>query len=79
MGDWISVDDRLPDEYGLVVAAYLYEFANDLDACVCYFRNGNFRLSKNGIDSLAVVDMTFKPTHWMPLPKPPKNKVANNE
>lgn len=78
MSEWISIEDRAPDEDSLVVvAAFLYGCWNEPDACVCNFYNGKFVLNTDGLeaenyDGGAVVKMTFTPTHWLPLPTPPK-------
>ena len=71
---WISVEDRLPEDGSLVVAAYHYEFTCEPDAAVCKFYNGNFQLNTDGLDAEnhdggAIITMNFKVTHWMPLPK----------
>jgi hypothetical protein len=76
MSEWISVEDRLPNEGSFVVAARMYDYC-DPDACVCDFLNGHFLLSTDGLlasnnDGGAEVEMDFKPTHWMLLPELPK-------
>jgi len=76
---WISVEDRLPEDDSFVVAAYHYGFTCDPDAAVCDFYNGGFQLNTDGLDAenhdgVATITMDFKVTHWMPLPKPPKEQ-----
>ncbi len=75
MSEWISVDDRLPDEDSLVVAARLYEHIDDPDACLCNFYHKIFSVNTDGLeasnfDGGAVITMTFEPTHWL-LVMPP--------
>ena len=77
MSNWISVEDRLPRDDSLVVAAYFYEHYRIPDAVVCNFYNGNFKLNTDGLEASnyfgeATITMEFKATHWMPLPEPPK-------
>ncbi len=67
--EWISVKDRLPefDEYVLAYCRIhgrflaTYEFIDEFDGQ----KYGNWR---NG-EELGILP----PTHWMPLPKPPKD------
>lgn len=60
---WISVTERLPEEYG----KYL--------CCVksCLFRDAAYQMIL-GYDQLGFFDGIFsmEVTHWMPLPEPPK-------
>jgi hypothetical protein len=58
MNKWISVKDKLPKNYHTVLTY-------DGDGCVilCYVGNGQF--IKRFED--------YIPTHWMPLPEPPKD------
>ena len=74
--EWISVEDRLPNEDSFVVAARIYDALGDIDACVCDFYHGQFFLNSEGLESSnydggALIVMDFKPTHWMPIPEPP--------
>lgn len=58
---WISVDERLPDENGrfLTVDKFGYEM-------VCYW-TGRFGWLASVCNKNAI-------THWMPLPEPPKGE-----
>lgn len=69
MGEWISVKDRLPKKYQYVLAAFpngemVVACVFDYDEDVVYWRVQ--------IDMGWESDMDFDPTHWMPLPEPPK-------
>lgn len=76
MSDWISVEDRLPKDGQLVVAAKVYEYSDEPDAAVCWFLNGIFvanneALEAENFDGGAVIQLDIEPTHWMTLPPPP--------
>lgn len=74
MSEWISVDEQLPNEDQLVVAARLYSHGTDPDAAVCYYFHGEFNLHTDGIeaDGNCIVVLDMATTHWMPLPEPPQ-------
>ena len=72
--DWISVEERLPEDEGKVLAYYGFD------------RNGNGNLSGMFIGTLVYycfdnrpswqhADLSLVVTHWMPLPEPPKEEV----
>ncbi len=69
MSEWISVEDRLPDNFGwfLVIDNYLPNCANITMGFYEY--EDSFAWlpidSRNDSDSMDI-------THWMPLPKPPE-------
>ena len=60
MSDWISVEDRLPDELQDVLS-----FAGYDGVFQSIYRAGNFKKSLVVWEHLSV-------THWMPLPEPPE-------
>ena len=65
MSEWISVDDRLPDE-GIDV------LVSDGDSfSVGYIEIGGSYFMLSNYDSYDVADISFNPTHWQPLPSPP--------
>ena len=56
-GEWISVEDRLPDKKGMYLV-YTNEGFVKLSFYAPYYGRVNFE--------------NWKTTHWMPLPEPPK-------
>jgi hypothetical protein len=56
--EWISVEDRLPKDYQLVI----------VDGGVARLQ-GDFWYSYTGSNGRFI---TWRVTHWMPLPEPPK-------
>lgn len=81
MSEWISVDERLPEENQYVVFASFYEcsWGVEFDSVIAgEFWNGSFYPDTNGLeasnyDGGATITLEMKPTHWMPLPEPPKD------
>ena len=64
--EWISVDDRLPEEKANCIVYYKHAFCEDenhVGICVCFYDGDEFQM-----DSLHEV------THWMPLPEKPKGE-----
>ncbi len=59
---WISVEDRLPESYKLVLITDKITWAIAFIHC-----EGDW-----WIDSEVSDMQTIKPTHWMPLPELPK-------
>lgn len=78
MSDWISIEERLPEEDQDVVFASFYNWSwsenMELDSVVAgYFRKGSFYPSTEGLeasnyDGSASIYLNMTPTHWMPLP-----------
>lgn len=62
MSEWISVDERLPEEGILVIVCD--KNAKDAASFISFYFHERKVWSFCG--------MTFHPTHWMPLPEPPK-------
>lgn len=81
MTEWISIDDELPQEDQYVVFANFYRWpgAVEFDSVVAgQFWNGSFHLNADGLDASnydggACITLEMKPTHWAPLPAPPKD------
>jgi hypothetical protein len=61
MSEWISVDDRLPDELQSVLS-----FGNYDGVFQSIYRAGNFKKALVVWEHLSV-------THWMPMPPPPES------
>lgn len=67
MSNWISVDERLPSAYVETVLVARHS------SCVCpavmaAYHNGDNFISTSICGNNIFVD----PTHWQPLPEPPK-------
>ena len=72
MSEWISVEDKLPDTKECVLVADWYSGVNY--GMVKAYYNSAWFIDKDSVDVYgdASVDLGFDPTHWMPLPEPPK-------
>lgn len=57
MGEWISIKDRLPEQYTDVIV--LYDF-------------GRVGVNWTNKENEFIEHSDCKVTHWMPLPEPPK-------
>lgn len=64
MAEWISVNDRLPEE-----SAYYIVAAHDGHVLRTTFVKWQKRLNRWDITGARTY---WRITHWMPLPKPPK-------
>ena len=76
MGEWISVEDRLPQERG----RYLVMLKTDGDIGyevhdhlirILHFGSDGWRLPRHYPEWIHDA-LTQEVTHWMPLPEPPK-------
>lgn len=88
--EWVSVDDRLPDEHESLFARYkgtdkwlngMFMTISDLVIVCAEYENGR-RIVKtaNTVDGVWKVENIFhqcRVTHWMPLPEPPE--VGRND
>lgn len=63
MDNWISVKERLPNNLSEVIIA---------DIVTGEVLSGMIFISGKFIDSNEGRRVLFFPTHWMPLPEPPK-------
>lgn len=64
--EWISVDDRLPEEKVNCIVHYKHAYCDNDDYFaigVCFYDGEKFHLYP-----------AYKVTHWMPLPQPPKGE-----
>ena len=63
---WISVDDRLPEEKVDCIVHYKHAYCNNDGYWAigfCFYDGEKFR-----------IDLSYKVTHWMPMPQPPKGE-----
>ena len=61
---WISVDDRLPEEKVNCIVHYKHAYCDNDDYWaigICFYDGEKFQM-----------DLSYKVTHWMPLPEPPE-------
>ena len=68
--EWISVQDRLPEDsnYGFADAVLVTDgFVQHM----AYFVGGEWRFAESGEIK---EPMWYRITHWMPLPQPPKGE-----
>lgn len=65
MSDWISVEDELPPMDTMVLISW---FGEDIEPEKDYMTYDE----DQGIDYWANYNSGDEPTHWMPLPEPPK-------
>lgn len=66
MQEWISVDDRLPEEKVNCIVHYKHAYCDNDDYWaigICFYDSEKFQM-----------DLLYKVTHWMPLPLPPKGE-----
>ena len=64
--EWISVDERLPEEKVNCIVHYKHAYCDNDDYWaigICFYNGEKFQM-----------DWSYKVTHWMPLPKPPKEE-----
>ena len=62
--EWISVDEMLPEEKVNCIVHYKHAYCDNDDYWaigICFYDGEKFQM-----------DWSYKVTHWMPLPKPPK-------
>ena len=76
MTDWISVDDRLPEDgvvlffNGEVNPGYFHRWGRDDRGLIIGMENKNYKDRWEWFGEGFVVEP--QPTHWMPLPATPK-------
>ena len=64
--EWISVDERLPEEKVNCIVHYRHAYCDNDDYWaigMCFYDGEKFRLNP-----------AYKVTHWMPIPQPPKGE-----
>lgn len=65
--EWISCDKRLPDKGKNVLALAVSNYTNEKSLCIDRWEDG-----ENG-PVWIYTSGWYIVTHWMPLPKPPKD------
>ena len=75
MAEWISVNDRLPEDYVPVLA-----YVKHIDGKRAVFLVDHVIDYTNGCKTWAETDTSWKycVSHWMPLPEPPKEVENGN-
>ncbi len=69
MSEWISVDDRMPDDVQSCESLLVYcAYPACKEADVAYLDSDYIWCSEDSHKPIPV-------THWMPLPEPPKDKL----
>ena len=64
--EWISVNDRLPEEKVDCIVHYKHAYCDNDDYWaigICFYDGEKFQLGP-----------AYKVTHWMPIPHPPKGE-----
>ena len=64
--EWISVDDRLPEEKVNCIVHYKHAYCDNDDYWaigICFYDGEKFQM-----------DLLYKVTHWQPMPQPPKGE-----
>ena len=64
--EWISVDERLPEEKVNCIVHYKHAYCDNDDYWaigMCFYDGEEFR-----------ADPAYKVTHWMPMPQPPRGE-----
>ena len=66
--EWISVDEMLPEEKVNCIVHYKHAYCDNDDFWaigMCFYDGNKFQLY-----------WSYKVTHWMPLPEPPKKEAS---
>ena len=64
--EWIPVEEGLPEEKVNCIVHYKHAYCDNDDYWaigICFYNGEKFQM-----------DWSYKVTHWMPLPKPPKGE-----
>ena len=64
--EWVSVDERLPEEKVNCIVHYKHAYCNNDGYWAigfCFYDGEKFQF-----------DQAYKVTHWMPIPRPPKGE-----
>ena len=70
MSNWISVSDRLPNEWESVLVFPSWQSGHEYSTAYCFnHSSGDLHWSVAGTTSCRIGKTI---THWMPLPEPPE-------
>ena len=69
---WIRVDERLPEREEYVLVRYQN---NDMTVACIFDRDECMTFWRAQTDEGWCCDCDTEPTHWMPLPEPPKEET----
>ena len=64
--EWVSVDDRLPEEKVNCIVHYKHAYCDNDNYWaigICFYDGEKFQM-----------DLSYKVTHWQPMPHPPKGE-----
>lgn len=75
-GEWISVEDRLPEEH-VTVLALCKNGAMFTGYCFCDYCDDMRWKIHTALSSTKLLNKG-RVSHWMPLPKPPNTEVAHD-
>lgn len=71
--EWISVKDKLPDSQGIYLSYYDFPIKGIRYGIANYIRRWDIETGESEIGFVWQYS-NISPTHWMPLPEPPKTK-----
>lgn len=69
---WISVEERLPEKEEYVLIRFRN---NDMSVACVFDRWSGYTFWRAQTDEGWCADCDTEPTHWMPLPEPPKEET----
>jgi hypothetical protein len=74
MSEWISIDERLPNDGDTVIGARAYGLGGVVDAAICDFEGGKFTANSDALDATnyggnASITLYVKLTHWCEMPE----------
>ena len=76
--EWISVEERLPEK-PMEVTVFCFDISSHYAFAAAYVGNGKFiapeyLITEYEQEGEPMIAEEVCPTHWMPLPEPPKVK-----
>lgn len=78
MGEWVSIKDKMPEKFDEVFVAEIINGEIYSYAAATYLGDHFFEAETSGLDAYnydggAHISLDMGVTHWIPLPKPPKD------